>query len=97
MKETVSAPIAPPVMVPTPPQVGVPPTKTEAIAGRRYADLGRRRDHYRRRDRRTHGLFHPERNCRGWPQWLLCPILQRPDHHSRPARTSLEPESLSVG
>jgi hypothetical protein len=35
MNETVNAPIAPPVMVPTPPQVGVPPTKTEAIAGRR--------------------------------------------------------------
>ena len=36
INDTVSAPIAPPVMVPTPPQVGVPPTKTEAIAGSRY-------------------------------------------------------------
>ena len=35
MKETISAPIAPPTMVPVPPQVGVPPTNTEVIAGTR--------------------------------------------------------------
>jgi hypothetical protein len=31
------------------------------------------------------------------PQQLLCPVLQRPDHHSRPARASLEREAASVG
>ena len=35
MKETMSAPIAPPTTVPMPPQVGVPPTNTEASAGSR--------------------------------------------------------------
>jgi hypothetical protein len=35
MNETIKAPIAPPPTVPTPPQVGVPPTKTEASAGSR--------------------------------------------------------------
>jgi len=35
MKETMRAPIAPPTVVPTPPQVGVPPTNPEASAGNR--------------------------------------------------------------
>ena len=33
MNATVSAPMAPPTTVPTPPQVGVPPTNTEARTG----------------------------------------------------------------
>ena len=35
MNETINAPMAPPATVPTPPQVGVPPTKTAASVGNR--------------------------------------------------------------
>ena len=63
---------------------------------RRDAHLGRRRHRRRWGDRRSYCLLHPDRSRGRRPQRLLCPVLQRIDHHPVARRPQMEPGTISL-